>query len=609
MSRYIDETSQTAARQIGRRKESFPFDFLADRYAKNTARRYRQPGSAYTGPRTIDTPISFSNYLVQSEDFSTTWASVAVTVSTNQLANPQNGVVSADLALETSATSGHAVTQGIAYTAVPHIFSVCAKANGRNWVAFNDGGSALAYFNLSTGVVGTVANCTSTIIPLGNGWYRCSMLWTPSAGAGTVLVYFSTDGSSISYTGDTTKGVYLWGAQMEHASVPGAYVQTVAATASVSAPSTDQFDANTNPDPFAFLVYESSPEDGALDLGLCEFNRLYARIPATQVQYTSRTVSRPVMDDVFSGSSYAVSFDNGVTSSRFDSRSAISVIGTLPTPQISVTATRPFVLAAITPDTWPIANVTIKGGSGTQVFSVANDASSIKSICETGTGLTVSVVKTYTAITISILTGTLAFIECTDSGVSLEPGSAGFTVVRLQTTSRTEGTETVTQTENLTPPTSTRSFTCSASHGGSAGQQIVFWNGNRIVARSIAATASGSVVTCPIDDVPGKDFFATHVGFAPLAAVRYVNGQKNCSIKRTTLFYMPGYTSGITTGADIPNFPVYTDPTSWLGVLVAGTAYAAIEVSAIEFWPVAGPIYQQTTDEVQMSDAIDTITP
>ena len=77
-------------------------------------------------------------------------------------------------------------------------------------------------------------------------------------------------------------------------------------------------------DPQAYLISESSPEHVGIG-DMLRFTRSYARIPAAQTVYGSRAIQRPIMHDIFSGSSYAVSFDNGATSHVFTSRTAVTI--------------------------------------------------------------------------------------------------------------------------------------------------------------------------------------------------------------------------------------------------------------------------------------------
>jgi outer membrane protein assembly factor BamB len=66
----------------------------------------------------------------------------------------------------------------------------------------------------------------------GNGWYRCTFVQTAtSTGASSVQIFLSSD-TSITLTGeDGTKGVYVWGVQVETGARATSYIQTIGATA------------------------------------------------------------------------------------------------------------------------------------------------------------------------------------------------------------------------------------------------------------------------------------------------------------------------------------------------------------------------------------------
>lgn len=102
--------------------------------------------------------------------------------------------------------------------------SLYVKSNGRNkvvltWTATS---AKAARFNLSNGTVeSTGANCTAAISDTGNGWYRLSINITSSASAasdtfsfGTVLDSY-TDTVAQTFDGDSTKGIYFTGIQIE----------------------------------------------------------------------------------------------------------------------------------------------------------------------------------------------------------------------------------------------------------------------------------------------------------------------------------------------------------------------------------------------------------
>ena len=148
------------------------------------------------------------------------WSSTGLTVTGNQLANPLDGSVNASKLMETTANSEHRVVQNVTSFFPSQQYSIAAyvRPNGRSnvqLVAYDGATTYSAFFNVAAGTVGTVVNATGTTITLQpNGFYLCQLNFTASANAtssGSYNLKLSSDGSSVSYTGDAAKGVYAWG--------------------------------------------------------------------------------------------------------------------------------------------------------------------------------------------------------------------------------------------------------------------------------------------------------------------------------------------------------------------------------------------------------------
>ena len=159
-----------------------------------------------------------NNLLLQSEDFSTTWTVTGATVSANATTAP-SGATTADKLQEDASTGSHLVTQNITFTATSYTASLFAKKAERDWVRvlFFDGTNTFsAFFNLDTGVVGTVtgSGATAAIQNSGNGWYRCSVTATVLAGSGSFAPRVALADNNSSYTGSAGSGIYIWGAQL-----------------------------------------------------------------------------------------------------------------------------------------------------------------------------------------------------------------------------------------------------------------------------------------------------------------------------------------------------------------------------------------------------------
>jgi hypothetical protein len=144
--------------------------------------------------------------------------------------------------------------------------------------------------------------------------------------------------------------------------------------------------------------------------------------------------------------------------------------------------------------------------------------------------------------------------------------------------------------------------------GAVEGNYYAAWNEDKLVGFGrVVATDSSAYIDVLLSETPGKDLAVTHVAVVGVnACVRYVNGPVSVSTKIVTDFYYPGWSPGVTTPADIGLVAPQLDPISWLGLIVAGSAFGVIEGSQLEKYQ-GGPFYSQTTISAQMSDALDTV--
>jgi len=129
----------------------------------------------------------------------------------------------------------HTALQPVTTIGTTYTLSVFAKAGTKSWINITAATGFLtsAYFNLSTGTVGSISGslATSKIESVGNGWYRCSMtIVIVNPGATQLRVYMTTADLTASYQGDGTGTVYLWGAQVVKGRSVGAYNRTLGST-------------------------------------------------------------------------------------------------------------------------------------------------------------------------------------------------------------------------------------------------------------------------------------------------------------------------------------------------------------------------------------------
>jgi hypothetical protein len=124
---------------------------------------------------------------------------------------------------------------GVTVTAVPYTFSIHVKANGYTQVRLADVSTGNGvWFNVSAGTIGSAtAGFTGRIIDLGNGWYRCAITFTPSAGSQNYGIYLGNTTESTSFAGNGTSGLFVWGAQLEQSASAGPYVKTAGAASPI----------------------------------------------------------------------------------------------------------------------------------------------------------------------------------------------------------------------------------------------------------------------------------------------------------------------------------------------------------------------------------------
>jgi len=173
-----------------------------------------------------NTPASV-NLLTWTQQFdNAAWSKNAATVTANTTVAP-DGTSTADKLAEDNTNSNHAAFTTITTGSGAHTVSFFVKAAERTWcyVGFN-GAGASAYFNLSTGAVGTTAGIlSSSITSAGNGWWRCAVTVSLTAGSNFPFVRISTGDNVATYTGTTGSGIFIWGAQVEAASAATTYTR------------------------------------------------------------------------------------------------------------------------------------------------------------------------------------------------------------------------------------------------------------------------------------------------------------------------------------------------------------------------------------------------
>ena len=115
----------------------------------------------------------------------------------------------------------------------PITYSVYAKAGEytKVWIRDTTIVTTRALFDLESGTfILPNSNATSQFAEsLGNGWYRIGFTYTPTTTLAQVWVGMANAANQLSFTGDGTSGIYIWGAQVEQSATVSDY-QPIGAT-------------------------------------------------------------------------------------------------------------------------------------------------------------------------------------------------------------------------------------------------------------------------------------------------------------------------------------------------------------------------------------------
>lgn len=600
----------TTAKQDGPRRASYPFGNteIPDVFPVQYDRNMLVLAASYSPA--MATRTSITNLLSYSEQFdNAAWTKTNVTVTANNAASPNSGVVTADFVVETAVTDLHYVEHAATFANSPTTYSVFVKPNGRSWcvLLLSDSAAAnfFAYFNVSTGVVGTTSGSpTTSIYSVGDGWYRCSITGTPAAGVGFVRVYNASADNSITYLGDITMGLHVWGAQVDTSSSVRAYIPTTTTTRTGSAPNIEINEALEGSDPFAFLVNESEP---SIDRAVARFDRRYCRVPGDQVSYPgSLYINLPDVPDSLTISLPYYTVD-GTTKKAIE--------GSTGGPNGAT-----YLTAAGVRYIWAPTNRFFGIMKATQGVVTPATGGTFTLTYKTSTTAAIA----YNDTIANIFTALNALADVTTDGITFNLGANSLATASqgyLQVGTLTAGKPLlapVTMTSSLTPAAAATVGTLFLNSGGLSYCNIAIfgratvtahgWSAGTLMIGSAYAYHEATVTTEWVSVDANTIAFARLIGlmgdyieiYMGQFARAYTPTTRLVATRQTDSFYLPAVTTGITTAADIPRAAGLQTPTTLIDGVLTTTGFQTHRTEGPKSWQ--GPILKLSTVDINVDD-------
>ena len=189
---------------------------------------------------------SRTNLFTNSQLFNFNWTNIRSSESgTTATADPEGFTTGAafKLVANTDNNTHRLDKTGLSMSvSTTYTMSLWAKAAEYTGVSLTIADSSNAfhgiYFDLSNGTFTNGGNAHSgSMIEYPNGWYRCIATYTTPSSISfqQCLIGVLEDGTTKSYTGDNSSGIYIWGAQLEEGSFPTSYIPTSGSTATRAA--------------------------------------------------------------------------------------------------------------------------------------------------------------------------------------------------------------------------------------------------------------------------------------------------------------------------------------------------------------------------------------
>lgn len=187
----------------------------------------------------IEPKTGTRNIFTFSEDFSNAvWTKTDASIASSAVPSP-TGSLTAQKLTEAATTARHflATSTSILPALTQQTITFYAQSAGRTRfnMLFSGGNGDWVWFDLSSGTatvgLGATNSISCSMVSVGSDWWRCAVTLTTigAAALNLCLLDGSTPTRLPSYAGDITKGILIWGAQLELGSSATAYQKVTTA--------------------------------------------------------------------------------------------------------------------------------------------------------------------------------------------------------------------------------------------------------------------------------------------------------------------------------------------------------------------------------------------
>jgi len=189
-------------------------------------------GVVQSCPSLLLEPAS-TNLITYSENFSQWVSDTNASITSNSIISP-DGTQNADKLVAGSSTARQAIKLSV--TANGDIsMSIFAKKGEYSVIQFSDAinGSYFVNFDLQTGAIGSSNTMQGKIENVGNDWYRCSASYNtsnPILSFRLSIAQSSTATRLVNFAGNSSDGLYIYGAQVEALTYLTSYIPTDGST-------------------------------------------------------------------------------------------------------------------------------------------------------------------------------------------------------------------------------------------------------------------------------------------------------------------------------------------------------------------------------------------